>query len=506
MDNMTSGGNINIGGVEDEHYRYKMPSLIPKVEGRGNGIKTRIVNCAEIAKALKRPPGYVCKFFGCELGALTQIDDKTGVYIVNGAFDQRSLAELLEKFIKMYVLCEECKLPETTLKVSKSNIIKQSCLACGHSFQVDMMHKLTNYIINNPPSSDGNTMGAKKKSAGMDKKERRKKKAERAEDDANGVDDTEDKKEKKSKKKKESSKEAGEDGEKSKKKASKKKKKTGSGGDDEDDDGGEDSDNIVWATDTSKEAMAARLAEAEVAAKILGGDGGGGGSKVSLNSAENAGADDEGASKEGSSDHSGDNDTVENDDNDDDDDIEIDKLKELISDGMKGEALAEAAEEAAARSLGDDASSEAVRVCAAGYVVDAFVNASAVAQPVKLVKALVPVLKALGVGCSFDAQLQVCNRMDRLCEELETAEEEAGGSIGNEGSSTERTIVTQLLKVFIDNEVLEEKALVQWYDRAVYSDAMIAARKAAEPIVTWVQGMNDDDDDDDEEGNHKSDD
>lgn len=56
-----SQANVNIGGSShDTSYRYKMPKLIAKVEGRGNGIKTKIVNMVEIAKALKVPPS--CKF------------------------------------------------------------------------------------------------------------------------------------------------------------------------------------------------------------------------------------------------------------------------------------------------------------------------------------------------------------------------------------------------------------------------------------------------------------
>ncbi len=52
--------NIN-RQVEDVFYRYKMPRLIAKVEGKGNGIKTVIANMTEIAKALNRPP--TCRFF-----------------------------------------------------------------------------------------------------------------------------------------------------------------------------------------------------------------------------------------------------------------------------------------------------------------------------------------------------------------------------------------------------------------------------------------------------------
>lgn len=46
--------------VQDKFYRYKMPLLTTKIEGRGNGIKTVIPNMVDIARALSRPPS--CKF------------------------------------------------------------------------------------------------------------------------------------------------------------------------------------------------------------------------------------------------------------------------------------------------------------------------------------------------------------------------------------------------------------------------------------------------------------
>lgn len=139
----------------DQFYRYKMPKLIAKVEGKGNGIKTVIVNMVEVSKSLCRPPTYPTKYFGCELGAQTQWDHKNERYIVNGAHDCSKLAELLNGFIRKFVLCQNCDNPETDLLVSaKRGIISQKCNACGHVGAVDMRHKLTTFIIKNPPDMD----------------------------------------------------------------------------------------------------------------------------------------------------------------------------------------------------------------------------------------------------------------------------------------------------------------------------------------------------------------
>jgi len=61
---------INIPStVEDPSYRYKMPRIIGKVEGKGNGIKTNVVNLLDIAKSLRVPTDYPLKFMGFEFGS-----------------------------------------------------------------------------------------------------------------------------------------------------------------------------------------------------------------------------------------------------------------------------------------------------------------------------------------------------------------------------------------------------------------------------------------------------
>lgn len=166
--------NINVNrNVQDPYYRYKMPRILAKVEGKGNGIKTVIANMSDIAKALCRPP--TCKFtlstllllmnnsyfifldptkyFGCELGAQTNFNLKSDRYIVNGEHDANKLQDILDGFIRKFVLCPACDNPETTLTVRR-NTIHSKCKACGHAFIIDPKHKISTFILKNPPPSE----------------------------------------------------------------------------------------------------------------------------------------------------------------------------------------------------------------------------------------------------------------------------------------------------------------------------------------------------------------
>jgi len=139
--------------VDDVYYRYRMPVLQAKVEGKGNGIKTVVDNMSDISKAIDRPPEWVTKFMGFELGLLTKCDPEQNRYVVNGKHDPEALAKCLDKFIERYVLCKQCRNPETDLTV-KGEIINSKCRACGKASIIDMGHKLSTHILKNPPGKD----------------------------------------------------------------------------------------------------------------------------------------------------------------------------------------------------------------------------------------------------------------------------------------------------------------------------------------------------------------
>lgn len=71
---------------------------------------------------------------------------------MNGSHDASKLQDLLDGFIRKFVLCPECDNPETVLGVqTKKGVLGQSCKACGYSGIIKGGHRLIQYIMKNPP-------------------------------------------------------------------------------------------------------------------------------------------------------------------------------------------------------------------------------------------------------------------------------------------------------------------------------------------------------------------
>lgn len=195
----------------------------------------------DIAKALERPPEYVLKWYGCELGAQTKFDKKTGSSIVNGAHDTGKLTELLESFIKKYVQCYACGNPETVIKIKKENIYLK-CKACGFVSEVDPRLRLNTFIVKNPPENK------------LSKAEQKVKKAEK--ERLKALEEDADKGDKKTSRKKSTKKKGTEEGSGEAQEVSAEISATDSNEEDEVED-----DKVVWATDISEEAMRRRAEE-----------------------------------------------------------------------------------------------------------------------------------------------------------------------------------------------------------------------------------------------------
>lgn len=136
--------------VKDPFYRYKMERLQSKIEGKGNGIKTVVANLPSVAASLARPPAYVIKYFGFELGAQTNTNPKDDRWIINGSHEAGKLQTHLDDFIRKFVLCKKCLNPETDVQIKDGNIYLD-CKACGERTTADPRAKLSGFILKQEP-------------------------------------------------------------------------------------------------------------------------------------------------------------------------------------------------------------------------------------------------------------------------------------------------------------------------------------------------------------------
>ena len=244
---------INIAGltpVEDPSYRYKMPRITAKVEGRGNGIKTVLTNIIEISQSLNREAPEITKFFGCEIGSQTTYAADTERAVVNGAHNPPDLQNHLGKYIELFVLCKQCRLPETSYRV-KGGVIFQKCAACGSKDPCDMTHKLTTFVLNQYKKAKADKAEKAEKSEkgekGEKKKKEKKSKEDGKEDEQADNETNENKTEKVSKKDKSESKD------KDKKKKKKKETNDEAGNDNDGGGDGDVNDSTLAATNVDDE-------------------------------------------------------------------------------------------------------------------------------------------------------------------------------------------------------------------------------------------------------------
>ncbi|KAK8138847.1 domain found in IF2B/IF5-domain-containing protein [Apiospora sp. TS-2023a] len=115
---------VNPKKGDDKFYRYKMQRIQVKVEGKGNGIKTVVVNLSNVAQSLARPGSYVIKWFVLQKSLFT--------------------------FIEKYVLCDDCGNPETDITI-KDDVVRKDCKACGARSRPLPHSNLINFILKTQP-------------------------------------------------------------------------------------------------------------------------------------------------------------------------------------------------------------------------------------------------------------------------------------------------------------------------------------------------------------------
>jgi translation initiation factor 5 len=124
---------LNIGGGDDPHYRYKMPSISTKTESK-NGGTTIIENIDTIANKLKRSPNEFQKYFSKSLSCNVKYNKDKGI-MISAKKEKEELQSILTEYINKFVLCPQCQNPETTKAVGKKKTTL-TCAACGKTSNI----------------------------------------------------------------------------------------------------------------------------------------------------------------------------------------------------------------------------------------------------------------------------------------------------------------------------------------------------------------------------------
>lgn len=120
---------INIDKNNNDIFnRYKMDAIQTKSEGRGNGLKTVLININQIAKQINVDASLLIQYIKANIGA--QCSTKQERIILTGTHSTQDVQDTIFEFINDFILCKICQNPETSIK-KRSNKLKQKCFACG---------------------------------------------------------------------------------------------------------------------------------------------------------------------------------------------------------------------------------------------------------------------------------------------------------------------------------------------------------------------------------------
>jgi translation initiation factor 2 subunit 2 len=101
---------------------------VPKVQGMVEGKNTIITNISAIADYLRRDVTQLTKYLLAQLATSGKVDSNR--LILNTKVPSDKVNEKILSYTKEFVICNECKKPDTEI-TSEKGIKYKHCLACG---------------------------------------------------------------------------------------------------------------------------------------------------------------------------------------------------------------------------------------------------------------------------------------------------------------------------------------------------------------------------------------
>ena len=123
-DEMLDRAYLSIPKKALDHERFE----IPRVESNIQGKKTFVKGVTALLKEMRRDKKHFLKFLTKETG--TSVTESGANLLVNGKIGAIQLNKLIESYFKQFVLCTECKKPDTKILVQQGTKMMK-CEACG---------------------------------------------------------------------------------------------------------------------------------------------------------------------------------------------------------------------------------------------------------------------------------------------------------------------------------------------------------------------------------------
>jgi translation initiation factor 2 subunit 2 len=101
---------------------------IPKVTGQVSGKNTIITNMGSIASYIRRPIEHIAKFLMKELATPGEVEKDR--LILKTKMNSSRVNEKIELYVREFVLCPECKKPDTEI-ITERGVKFKHCLACN---------------------------------------------------------------------------------------------------------------------------------------------------------------------------------------------------------------------------------------------------------------------------------------------------------------------------------------------------------------------------------------
>ena len=104
--------------------RFSLPSLQVFRQGR----RTIVMNFKQVLEVLRRETSFVLTYMARELAAPVVYNEPR--LIIQGIKDEMAIRSVLERFVKIYVICPACDSPDTVvIRRDRAYILR--CEACG---------------------------------------------------------------------------------------------------------------------------------------------------------------------------------------------------------------------------------------------------------------------------------------------------------------------------------------------------------------------------------------